>query len=93
MPIKKPSELDFSNKKYEIIIAGLPGLGKSTLAQSSPKPLLIDLDRGIDRVDAEFRRDTMVVNDYASLLQELKTDDLSAYDTIIIDTEIGRAHV
>ncbi|MFA7171544.1 MAG: ATP-binding protein [Candidatus Paceibacterota bacterium] len=86
MPIKKPSELDFSNKKYEIIIAGLPGLGKSTLAQSSPKPLLIDLDRGIDRVDAEFRRDTMVVNDYASLLQELKTDDLSAYDTIIIDT-------
>lgn len=86
MPIKKPSELDFSNKKYEFIIAGLPGLGKSTLAQSAPSPLLIDLDKGIDRVDAEFRQDTLCVNDYASLIKELKEDDLSAYKTLIIDT-------
>ena len=86
MPIKKPNELDFSNKKYEIIIAGLPGLGKSTLAQSAPRPLLVDLDKGIDRVDAEFRKDTLAVATYEELVSELKTDDLSMYDTIIIDT-------
>ena len=86
MSIKKPNELNFSNKKFEIVIAGLPGLGKSTLAQSAPRPLLIDLDKGIDRVDAEFRKDTLSVDNYADLVKELKDNDLSGYDTLIIDT-------
>ena len=33
MAVKKPAELDFSNKKFMMIISGQPGLGKTTLAQ------------------------------------------------------------
>ena len=36
MAIKKPAELDFSNKKFMCIISGQPGLGKTTLALSAP---------------------------------------------------------
>ena len=55
--IKKPNELNFNNKKISMIIAGVAGIGKTTLALSSPKPLLIDLDKGISRVEAKYRCD------------------------------------
>ena len=69
-----------------MIIAGVPGIGKTTLALSSPRPLLIDLDKGVSRVEARFRTDTAVINDYSELVNDLKTTDLSNYDTLIIDT-------
>lgn len=84
--IKKPNELTFEDKKISMIIAGVPGIGKTTLALSSPKPLLIDLDKGISRVEARFRTDTDVVNSYEELVEDLKTTDLSNYETIVIDT-------
>lgn len=84
--IKKPNELNFSNKKFAVIIAGVPGIGKTTLALSSPKPLLIDLDNGVSRVIAKYRTDTAQVNDYEELLNDLQNADLSSYETIVIDT-------
>lgn len=84
--IKKPNELTFEDKKLSMIIAGVPGIGKTTLALSSPKPLLIDLDKGVSRVEARFRTDTDVVETYEELVEDLKTADLSAYETIVIDT-------
>jgi GTPase SAR1 family protein len=39
MPIKKASELDFTNKKIKLIIAGYAGIGKTTLALSYKKHL------------------------------------------------------
>jgi len=84
--IKKPEELDFSDKKIRAIIAGLPGTGKTTLALSAPKPLLIDLDNGIDRVEARHRKDTDVVSSYQELLDDLVPKNLNSYETIIIDT-------
>lgn len=83
--IVKPKNLDFSNKRLSMIIAGLPGLGKTTLALSAPSPLLIDLDNGISRVEAKFRKDVDMVKSYDELIRDLK-GDLSAYETIIIDT-------
>lgn len=44
--IKKPTELNFTGKRLCMIIADVPEIGKTTLALSAPKPLLIDLDRG-----------------------------------------------
>ena len=61
MAIKKPAELDFSNKKFMCIISGQPGLGKTTLALSAPKPFLFDTDNGIARVRPEQRGVTSVV--------------------------------
>lgn len=84
--IKKPNELTFEDKKLSMIIAGVPGIGKTTLALSSPKPLLIDLDKGVSRVEARFRTDTDVVETYEELLADLKGADLSSYETIVIDT-------
>lgn len=84
--IKKASELDFSSKKLDVIIAGVAGIGKTTLALSAPRPLLIDLDKGISRVEAKYRKDTDVVSSIVELEEDLKSADLSQYDTIIIDT-------
>jgi len=84
--IKKPEELDFSNKKLAIIIGGVAGIGKTTLGLSAPKPLLIDLDNGVARVNVKHRKDTDVVSSYEELISDLKTSDLSPYETIVIDT-------
>lgn len=84
--ILKPSELNFEDKKFTVILAGLPGIGKTTLACSAPKPLLIDLDKGVGRVNVKHRVDTDVVNSYEELVDDLHHADLSQYETIVIDT-------
>ena len=84
--IKKATELDFSNKKFVIIVAGVPGIGKTTLGLSAPKPLLIDLDNGVDRVEACYRKDTLLASTYEELLDDLKNSDLSEYESIVVDT-------
>lgn len=84
--IVKPSEMKFEGKKLFIIVAGVPGIGKTTLALSAPKPLLIDLDKGVDRVETRYRTDTDVVSSYEELRSDLEKADLSPYETIVIDT-------
>lgn len=84
--IKKSIELDFTNKKLKVLIAGYPGIGKTTLALSAPKPLLLDLDNGVDRVEARYRSDTAIVQSYDELLADLETADLKQYETIVVDT-------
>lgn len=86
MPIVKAHELDFSNKKIKMIIAGYAGIGKTTLSLSAPKPLLFDIDNGIDRVEAPYRKDTISVTDYELLLKDLETEDFTPYETFVIDT-------
>ena len=62
--IKKPNELINENQKIRMLIAGYPGIGKTTLALSAPKPLLIDVDLGINRVMASARKDFIQPNNY-----------------------------
>jgi hypothetical protein len=84
--IKKSIDLDFTNKKLKVLIAGYPGIGKTTLALSAPKPLLLDLDNGIDRVEARYRSDTAIVQSYDELIKDIETADLKEYETIVVDT-------
>lgn len=84
--IKKATDLDFTQKKLKVLIAGYPGIGKTTLALSAPKPLLLDLDNGIDRVEARYRSDTAIVQSYDELLADLNNADLHEYETIVVDT-------
>lgn len=86
MPIVKAHELDFSNKKIKMIIAGYAGIGKTTLSLSAPSPLLFDIDNGIDRVEAPYRKDTVIISDYETLLDDLHKEDFSRYETFVIDT-------
>lgn len=83
--IKKPNEVVLTTKKIRLLIAGFPGIGKTTLALSSPKPLHIDVDRGVDRVQAKNRKDFIQPETYEELLEDLK-GDLSDYETLVFDT-------
>ena len=49
--IRNPNDIQDGAKKIRMLIAGYPGIGKSTLALSAPRPLHIDCDFGIDRIE------------------------------------------
>lgn len=83
--IKKPSEIVNVENKFRVLVAGYPGIGKTTLGLSAPKPLLIDVDFGINRVMASARKDFIQPESYDELLNDLK-GDLSDYETIVVDT-------
>jgi len=84
--IKKASELTSTTTKIRILIAGYPGVGKSTTALSAPRPLIIDTD-SIMRVSAKHRVDGVIQpSTYEELLDDLNGNDLSEYETIIFDT-------
>lgn len=95
--IKKPAEMINETNKFRVLIAGYPGIGKTTLGLSAPKPLLIDIDFGINRTMASVRKDYIQPENYEELLNDLK-GDLSDYETIVIDTggkllELMKAYV
>ena len=84
--IKKPNEIANNTTRIRMLIAGFPGIGKTTLALSAPKPLLIDADFGVTRVKAMHRKDTIQPENYQSLLDDLTPENLKDYETIVIDT-------
>ena len=67
------------------LIYGEPGIGKTTIALSAPKPLLIDTDGGVHRIQAEYRTDTVQVKSYQDILNVLE-EDLNDYKSLVIDT-------
>ena len=83
--IQKASEQKYENEKLCMIIYGLPGVGKTTLAASAPKPIVIDCDRGMKRVNPEYRCDISNVSSYKDLLEDVKSLG-NEYETIVIDT-------
>lgn len=86
MAVKKPAEFNFSDKKFMAIISGQPGLGKTTLALSAPKPFLFDTDNGVARVKAEHRCPTSTVSSYEELLEDMRSEEYRAAETIVVDT-------
>lgn len=83
--IKNPAEMINTENRFRVLIAGYPGIGKTTLGLSAPKPLLIDVDFGINRTMARVRKDYIQPESYEELLNDLK-GDLSDYETIVVDT-------
>ena len=83
--IKKPNELTQSKIKLKGLIYGQPGIGKTSLALSSPKPLLIDFDNGLRRVAKQYQTDSVQIESYQNLL-DILNEDISNYETIVIDT-------
>lgn len=84
--IKKPSQLKTENILLKGLIYGQPGIGKTTIALSSPNPLLIDFDNGLRRVDTQYQKDSVQIESYKDLLDVLNSEDIRNYDTIVIDT-------
>lgn len=82
--IRKPSELSVPTT-IKMLIYGQAGMGKTTMGLSAPKPLLIDCDNGVHRVNIAHQLETVQVTSYNDVLEVLK-EDLSAFNTIVIDT-------
>jgi hypothetical protein len=83
--LKKPDELQIS-QNFKGLIYGQPGVGKSTLALSAPNPVLIDFDKGMHRVQPQFRVPSLPVDNYSQVLELLNSDEIKQFDTIIFDT-------
>ena len=64
-----------------------PGLGKTSLAYTASRPLLLDFDKGAYR--AVDRKDVVQVSEWADVAG-IRASDIEGYDTIIIDT-VGKA--
>lgn len=86
MAILKPEQMDFSTDNIIMIISGLPGVGKTTLACSAPDVAVIDVDNGMKRVNPQHRRDSLSVDTYEELLSDLKSPALSSKKTLVFDT-------
>lgn len=84
--IKQPNEIKPTEKKIRMIIAGYPGIGKTTLALSAPKPLHIDADFGIDRIEPRYRVPFIQPSSYAELLGDLVPENLNDFETLVFDT-------
>lgn len=85
MAIVKPGAMSFADKNIIMIISGLPGTGKTTLALSAPDVLLIDTDEGMARVNPAHRKDTSVCKTYEDILSDLKAAE-GQYKSVVIDT-------
>lgn len=98
--IVKPESLTFSDKKVRILIAGFPGIGKTTLALSAPKPLYIDVDLSAERINRDVLNLAAGISqprDYKELRHDLGIgcsemelaavrNTLSDFQTIVVDT-------
>lgn len=85
--IRKPHEIQVQDK-VKCLIYGQAGTGKTTMALSAPKPLLLDFDGGASRLNTAHRADTVQIQNWAECMQVMQ-EDLSAYETIVVDT-IGK---
>jgi phage nucleotide-binding protein len=85
--IRKANQLNIQSK-IKCLIYGQPGIGKTTFAISSPNPLLFDFDNGVHRVNYAHLEnvDTVQIESYQNFLDVLDKENLSGYETLVIDT-------
>lgn len=84
MNIKKGKQ----NRAQRIVIYGVEGIGKSTLAASAPAPLFLDTENGTGQLNVD-RVEVQTLGDIGSAIAELN-QQLSAgsceYKTLVLDT-------
>lgn len=74
-------------ERLSVVIYGPPGVGKTSLAFTASRPLLLDFDNGAHR--AYSRGDCVRVSSWKDVAG-IDATDLEAFDTVIVDTA-GRA--
>lgn len=83
--LTKPGDLTES-QTFKGLIYGQPGIGKTTLALSAPNPVCIDFDKGMHRVQPQFRVPSLQVDNYKDVIELLNSDEIKPFDTIVCDT-------
>lgn len=87
--IKKSTELSIPTN-VKMMLYGQAGFGKTTVALSSPKPLLLDFDNGVKRVnDSNLQGVDIVQVTSWNDMKDLMNENLLAYQSIVVDT-IGK---
>lgn len=86
LQLKNAAQLELP-KTIKMMVYGQAGAGKTTLALSMPKPLLLDFDGGVSRVNASHLDGVSVaqISSWGEAL-ELFSNDLSPFETIVVDT-------
>lgn len=87
--IKKSNELVIPSI-IKMMVYGQAGMRKTSTALSAPKPLLLDFDNGVKRVNMSHLDgvDIVQITSWSDIQQVLR-EDLSPYQTIVVDT-IGK---
>jgi len=91
--IKRSNEIAIQ-QNVKMMVYGQAGMGKSTFALSAPKPLLLDFDNGVKRVNTAHLDDSVgivQINSWQDIMNLLNynKNDLAEFDTIVVDT-IGK---
>lgn len=91
--IKRSNELKIQ-QNVKMMVYGQAGMGKTTFALSAPKPLLLDFDNGVKRVNTAHLDDSVGIVQVSSWheiidLLNYNRNDLQEFDTIVVDT-IGK---
>ena len=68
-----------------LLTYGTEGIGKSTLASQSPKPIFIPTEDGLDEIDCEKFPLATTYDDVVAALAELRTQQHD-YETVVIDS-------
>jgi len=72
----------FPERPVIMVLYGMPGVGKTSLFNTSKNPILLDCDRGADR--SIHRQDTMMVSKWQEVLAD--EGEIAKYSTLGIDT-------
>lgn len=88
MLLTNPEDLK-QDVKFQGLIYGQPGIGKSTLAISAPNPVMVDAEKGLKRVEARLRVPSLQAETYEQILELLNSQEIAPFETIVFDT-MGR---
>lgn len=72
-------------KPFAIIVAGLPGRGKSTFAQDAPDPIFVTTEECDELDAARFP----IAKSYEEFLDNLKSKEVKEHKTVVIDAIDG----
>lgn len=91
--IRNVASLFDKDMKIRMLIYGIPCVGKTSLALSAPKPLLVDVEHGVQRTDPQYRKysdgsqvDCISPDSYQDILNDLTPENVAPYETIVFDT-------
>lgn len=85
MALKKAFETTKKNA-YAALFYGQTGVGKSTLACSADKAIIVDFDGGLERVAIQHRKDYSAVTNWQEAVADTQQAIASGYTTVVVDT-------
>ena len=72
-------------RPWRMMLYGVPGVGKSTLAAKAPNPFFLDLERGLDQIDVVKNKNPIAnLNEYKNWCEMLMAQE--KVKTVVTDT-------